>query len=642
MPRKKCSPKGGSVAVRMPQNSRLIHTHESMVDYLNGQAPMGSFLNVFAPNFFGFNFARPLEDNLIYSDEYDDDDDDDDYDDDWCSPFLDNRPRSPSIQIKELTDQEAEEIYKKQREEEQRKNRTERNKRKKMRKKEKKRSEKENREKDDDVPEEEESVLMPKPLETPLENPTIDSKAESNESNTNSHEFPIQTVPLSAAESSGNNDTLKAVDKKKKDVMEEQEFDLKLSGEASSGKSVPEKKSNKKLPKVKKREIDKPPEVQKNDQKNTKMLKKAEVHKEEETHTITKERSVDPPTEEFARRSIELAGLGNRLAALGQFEMAVTYFTDAIKFNPTEYKLFGNRSLCYERLEQYENALSDADVALFMQPTWIKGLFRKGKALFGLKRYYEASLVYKEVLKLESSSVEAAQELKRAHELHLMEMGFSWSQSSDALQTHASLEAALEALFIGENKPLPQGNSDEADQPAVQEVEDDDGEWTVLKSNRLRTQRDRKFGGPEETRSKAQSMPQPKSLAKTDVFPVWVGTLRPSMTYMKLRELFSRAGTVYSIKMLLDQECALVNFSRKEDCERAIQYLNGVVVDGAPLTVRHPYKVHTGIGNASKECFFWRTTGCTEPDCTYKHIPEHKNMDRERFTNRLGNAWNSK
>lgn len=119
---------------------------------------------------------------------------------------------------------------------------------------------------------------------------------------------------------------------------------------------------------------------------------------------------------------------------------------------PPSFRLFGNRSLCYERLQQYENACRDADVALLMEPKWIKGLFRKGKALCGLKvkhpypflisahsqktsafrtfrtvlnspslvqRYYEASLIYREVLDLDSSSMEAKQELKRAQTLHL-------------------------------------------------------------------------------------------------------------------------------------------------------------------------------------------------------------------------------
>lgn len=37
-----------------------------------------------------------------------------------------------------------------------------------------------------------------------------------------------------------------------------------------------------------------------------------------------------------------------------------------------------------------------------------------------LQKYYEASLIYVEVLKLDSSSAEAKQELKRAQTLHLM------------------------------------------------------------------------------------------------------------------------------------------------------------------------------------------------------------------------------
>jgi len=36
-------------------------------------------------------------------------------------------------------------------------------------------------------------------------------------------------------------------------------------------------------------------------------------------------------------------------------------------------------------MQQYENALGDADLALSMEHNWMKGLFRKGKALCGLK-----------------------------------------------------------------------------------------------------------------------------------------------------------------------------------------------------------------------------------------------------------------
>lgn len=93
-----------------------------------------------------------------------------------------------------------------------------------------------------------------------------------------------------------------------------------------------------------------------------------------------------------------------------------------------------------------------------------------------------------------------------------------------------------------------------------------------------------------------------------NLFPVWVGVLAPSVTYVMLHQLFSRwricgsfelqiqkaavlllpassslssflffrvrAGTIYSIKMLLEQECAFVNYTKEEDCDRAIQCFN--------------------------------------------------------------------
>nr|XP_019961202.1 PREDICTED: uncharacterized protein LOC109641248 isoform X3 [Paralichthys olivaceus] len=365
--------------------------------------------------------------------------------------------------------------------------------------------------------------------------------------------------------------------------------------------------------------------------------------KKEEKHEANEEKTTDPTAEEHAKRSRELAGTGNRLAASGQFEMAIKCFTDAIKFNPREYRLFGNRSLCYERTEQFENALRDADLALCMAPNWIKGLFRKGKALCGLKRYYEASLIYEEVLQLESSSAEAKQELKRAQTLHLMEMGFSWAQSNEALKTHVTLEEAVEALFAGHNTPQGAGVSeDNTDEPSLQEDEGEDEEWTVLQANRSRGQQVKVSGlisDPLQNGSKSESPTRHlRGSVKPELFSIWVGSLAPAVTYALLHELFSRVGVIYSIKMLLEHECAFVNYTRMEDCDRAIQCFNGMVLEGALLTVRYPIKGHGGLNLYKKECFFWRTTGCTRQDCTFKHVPEHKNIDRDKFTKRLGYA----
>ncbi|XP_043998790.1 stress-induced-phosphoprotein 1 isoform X2 [Gambusia affinis] len=642
MPKKKELVRGGPSVPRIRQDSRLMRTHESIVDFMSGRRT--SLLEALAQPFISLQFAQVLEDDLIYSDDDDYYDDDDDYHPRYAA----SKPLEPHPQIRQLTDEEADKIGKELVEEEdRRKEKTERNKRKKKRKKEKKRLEKESTLKEN-LPENNEEKS--ESLENEEQTGIIDDNSEENK--------PPESDESQTATKVGGCVELAGKDIVKINTTEDkQQNDLNLNNlNAASTKLVPEEKSNLKSKKEKKKEEKgKVTEVQQLEYKNIHVAEKPEVQMRSEPET-NNEKPLGPVTEELAKRSVELASMGNRLAASGQYDMAVSCFTDAIKYNPKEFKLFGNRSLCYERLEQYESALRDADLALSMEPKWIKGLFRKGKALCGLKRYHEASLIYKDVLTLESSSVEAAQELKRAQTLHLMEMGFSWAQSTEALKAHPTLEEAVEALFARNRRTDPGGaraiwdkfnqppHQDNNDEDKEEEEKDDDGEWTVLQAARPRTQQVKDIDCLGQIRSKSQSpTPRSRSSVKPELFSVWVGTLGPAMTYPKLHELFSRVGKVYSIKMLLELQCAFVNYTRKEDCERAIQCIDGMEVEGAPLTVRYPFKGHTGetesyqrLSTYKKECFFWRTTGCMRDDCTFRHIPEHKNIDRDKFTSRLG------
>ncbi|XP_068435846.1 uncharacterized protein [Clinocottus analis] len=639
MSKKKDTVKGGAPSLRIRENSRLMRTHESMVDFINGRHSGGSIMDVFASGLLGLDFLRTfegeLEDDIIYSDDDNDYNNNDEDDHHFYAQNASCKSLEPHPRIKQLTDEEADKHAKELiEEEERRKEKTEKNKRKKLRKKEKKRLEKESAVKDI-LPEEEKRKSDSSEIQE--ENPVIENIAEANDS-PESEKTQSGTKAAGCDENIANNkeETPAEINT----TQNGEQKDLDLNDSYASTKLVAR---NERPARERKKKKTKLLEVLQSKEEKPKVVEEAEVQKkEEEKHEPNKEKIMDPALEELAKRSRVRAGMGNQLAASGQYEMAVKCFTDAIKYNPKEFKLFGNRSLCYERMQQYENALSDADLALSMEPNWIKGLFRKGKALCGLKRYYEASLIYKEVLELESSSAEATHELKRAQTLHLMEMGFTWAQSSEALKSHSTLEQAVEALFGEERHQSPGGASyDDTDQPAVQEENIDAGEWTVLQTSRPRMQQVKEFDDFFQSRSKSQSpTPRSKNSVKPDnMFSVWVGSLGPAVTYSTLHEVFSRAGTVHSIKMLLEQQCAFVNYTRKEDSDRAIQCIHGMVVEGAPLTVRYPSKVGTGFGMSSlykKECFFWRTTGCTRQDCTFRHVPEHKNLDKDKFTSRLG------
>ncbi|XP_047183323.1 uncharacterized protein si:dkey-33c12.4 isoform X2 [Scophthalmus maximus] len=669
MPRKKAHVRGVAPQPVIQEDTRLMRTHltvsspfqDSMVDFIkattgpiHGFHAAGAFLNVLTSGLFAFR-NYDLEDDLIYSD---DDDDDDDYH--ICPYNSAHRPIEPHPQIRQLTEEEAnkhaEELIA---EEERRKEKTEKNKRKKMRQKEKKRLEKENAVKEI-LPEEER--CKSDSSENLNENPVIESNTEGNES-PECDKTQNETEAVGHGESSGGLDKTKTLLTMDKKDEEEKESDFNNSLYACSAKPVPEETCDPQSAKERKKGKRKSPEVQQLEEEKPKVMETPDVQKkEDEKEEPDKEKPMGATVEEFAKMSRELAATGNLWASSGQYEMAMKCFTDAIKFNPKEFRLFGNRSLCYERMHQYENALRDADLALSMEPSWIKGLFRKGKALCGLKRYYEASLIYKEVLKLEDSSAEAKQEIKRAQTLHLMEMGFSWTQSSEALKKHATLEEAVEALFCGDvNEDPGAGASADttADYQVVQEVEEEEyddneeeGEWIVLQPSRPRTQQIKEFDAPVQSRSNSQSpTPHLRNSVKPPFFSVWVGSLAPAVTYSTLHELFSRVGAIYSIKMLLEHQCAFVNYTRKEDCDRAIQCFDGMVLEGAPLSVRGPSKYQAAHGFArsaatdpfsrsgqqKKECFFWRTSGCTRQDCTFRHVPEHKNIDKDKFTSRLGN-----
>ncbi|KAI1887483.1 hypothetical protein AGOR_G00190780 [Albula goreensis] len=352
---------------------------------------------------------------------------------------------------------------------------------------------------------------------------------------------------------------------------------------------------------------------------------------------------------------MELARIGNELAATGRFELAVTYFTDAIKHNPKEFRLFGNRSFCYERMQQYEKSLLDADITLAMNPGWIKGLYRRGRALAGLKRYCEAALAFKEVLKQDSTCTDAAQELMRVQIMHLMEMGFTREQSSNALIIHGTVEKALEAFSNIQDEKFGSSTL-----PVANVNQSADGEWEVA---RQRAHTPVGIATKPQTQAQPNSRPltpvmsnsqkKPKSQPQIELFPVWVGNLVPAITEHLVHKLFSKAGPIHSVKLLPARRCAFVNYIRKDDCEIAINNLDGKPLEGTVLSVRYPDRIHTYLGASksakqatdaapapkpvpktttarkSDECYFWRTSGCNKNEkCPYKHIPSHKGIDK--------------
>lgn len=387
----------------------------------------------------------------------------------------------------------------------------------------------------------------------------------------------------------------------------------------------------------------------KSERKEKKVPKKTVPDKPNEDPEEGKKDSASPiipSIEDNIKISTELAVIGNQFASSGDFNMAVKYFTDAIRYNPKEFKLFGNRSFCFEKMQEYKKALTDAEVCLNMCPGWVKGLFRKGRALAGLKRYEEAARAFRDVLALDGSYMEAARELMRVQMTHLMECGFTREQSSTALLVHGTVETALEALSKLNRQPgaaLPPAQvvNITGVSPVLSAMtnpappQSQDAPKTSHKNNPL---------GQVQNMSNVQSQPKPapnqamkssieKSQPPPELFPVWVGNLMYPVTESVITNLFNKAGAVYGVKVLGHKRCAFVNYTKPEYCEEAIRHFHGFELNGMKLAVRYPDRIPHGMGisksalradDLQDENIKQSAVGDRRPVCSFRPVSGHR------------------
>ncbi|KAH9518551.1 hypothetical protein Btru_017126 [Bulinus truncatus] len=347
----------------------------------------------------------------------------------------------------------------------------------------------------------------------------------------------------------------------------------------------------------------------------------------------SQDKKSDDEVEEFVDpkvlRSRQLAIRGNEMAQVDEYTAAIQLFTEAISLDPSDFRFFGNRSYCFDRTEQFDKALRDAEKAIKLDKDWPKGYFRRGRALAGLKRFGEAEKSFMQVLKLDKSCEDAVAELLRVRTHQLMDMGFSKSQSEAAIKKHGSVQAALDSLLagVGDN--------------TLYISDDEDEGFNVHRPAPI----------PPPTTNPADVKMDPTN--PEGLTALWVGNVLPSVTEKRLNQLFSKFGQVTSVRPLPEKFCAFINFKTKEAAGRAMHQLQGTEVDGQKLLIKFPDNPLTngtgnitirknvtnvatvatkqGVRNTPKqsgpvngdECYFWRTTGCTfGSDCKWQHYPK--------------------
>lgn len=98
---------------------------------------------------------------------------------------------------------------------------------------------------------------------------------------------------------------------------------------------------------------------------------------------------------------------GNEAFKKGDYSTAVKCYTEAIRRNPEDPKLYSNRAACYTKLAAFDLGLKDCDMCIKLDENFIKGYIRKGKILQGMQKTSKASAAYQKALELDPNNAEA-------------------------------------------------------------------------------------------------------------------------------------------------------------------------------------------------------------------------------------------
>jgi len=94
---------------------------------------------------------------------------------------------------------------------------------------------------------------------------------------------------------------------------------------------------------------------------------------------------------------------GNECFKDAKWAEAIEKYTEAIKRNPKDHKLYSNRATCFCKLMRWDAAMVDCDKAIDIDPLFIKAYIRKGKINHMLKQYHKALEAFKQAEAIDST-----------------------------------------------------------------------------------------------------------------------------------------------------------------------------------------------------------------------------------------------
>ncbi|XP_010933724.1 hsp70-Hsp90 organizing protein 1 [Elaeis guineensis] len=107
---------------------------------------------------------------------------------------------------------------------------------------------------------------------------------------------------------------------------------------------------------------------------------------------------------------------GNELFKQQIYPEAVKHYTEALRRNPKDPRVYSNRAACYTKLGALPEGLKDAEKCIELDPSFSKGYTRKGAIQFFMKEYDKALETYQEGLKHDPNNQELMDGVRRCIE----------------------------------------------------------------------------------------------------------------------------------------------------------------------------------------------------------------------------------
>lgn len=338
---------------------------------------------------------------------------------------------------------------------------------------------------------------------------------------------------------------------------------------------------------------------------------------------------------------------------------AIDFYTKAISLDPTDHRYYVNRSSSYEAAGHYALALADAEKSIELDNSKPKGHFRKGRCLRLLNRPFEAESCFERVLQIVPDCEDTLEELdaigKQISKAEFEDSFSNASPDSFPIVSHFDCNELPEYQDRkSRSKDQTVRRSNEKGYSTETQLSMNGHKSKVVQSESTPSERSKRIA-EEKTKKDNFSQVRFESKFGPDEGPtnllgyrgVYVGHIDPNANIEDIRRIFSKYGMITHLTFRPEKFCAFVSYNNTKSPREAIQFLNDkdvpcLNVEGKTLKLNF----HVAFDQDSRldilfgekqrrtinnECYEWRTTGCNEEQCEFRHLKLCRGIDYQSW-----------